>query len=113
MSCGAALFNLRVAMRHFGFAGNVELQPSDFDPDLLATVRLGEKIDPSAPDNALFAAISQRQTHRHAFQNKEISPALRDALQAAAEAEGAWLHYIEGKDARHEWPLWSRRVIAS
>ena len=39
ISCGAALFHLRVALRAAGRAGEVTLLPDPDDPDLLARVR--------------------------------------------------------------------------
>src|SRR5215469_16093227 len=42
ISCGAALLNLRVALRHFGYAGEVIPFPDPDDPDLLARVHLGK-----------------------------------------------------------------------
>ncbi|HZA73546.1 MAG TPA: hypothetical protein VE476_11620, partial [Propionibacteriaceae bacterium] len=35
MSCGAALAHLTVALRHFGYAGDVSPYPDPDDPDLL------------------------------------------------------------------------------
>ncbi|MFD0447767.1 hypothetical protein ACFQ10_44095 [Streptomyces indonesiensis] len=40
VSAGAAVFNLRVAVAHFGWDPVVRLLPSRSQPDLLATVRL-------------------------------------------------------------------------
>ena len=40
MSCGAALFNLRVAAWNAGAAPTVSILPDACDPDLLATVHL-------------------------------------------------------------------------
>jgi len=42
MSCGAALAHLTVALRHFGYAGDVSPFPDPADRDLLATVGLGQ-----------------------------------------------------------------------
>ena len=42
MSCGAALAFLRVAIRALGRTAHVQRFPDAADPDLLATVRLGE-----------------------------------------------------------------------
>src|SRR5215203_4841061 len=36
ISCGAALLYLRIAIRHFGYAGKVETFPSPDETDLLA-----------------------------------------------------------------------------
>lgn len=100
MSCGAALFFLRLALRHFGYAGAVALLPDPGNPDLLATVELGERAEISLEDEALFQAIPERRTHRAAFEDRNVSDVLLNALRAAAESEGAWLQVVDDPDAR-------------
>ncbi|MCG8469427.1 MAG: hypothetical protein MJB57_14680 [Gemmatimonadetes bacterium] len=104
ISCGAALFHLRVALRHFGFRGDVQtVAPSArFDalglrtvPDVLARVRLGRSEPPSPEDEALFAAIPRRHTNRSRFLDEEVGGAVLDALRHAALEEGAWLSYVD------------------
>ncbi len=99
IGCGAALLHLRLAIRHFGYADQVELLPGAKnmrpDPDLLARVTLGE---PRAPDNEselLFEAIAQRHTNRSLFLNTPIPTSLQVKLCEEAAREGAWLHLIE------------------
>ena len=41
ISCGAALFGLRLGIRHLGYQAAVELLPEPGQPSLLARVRLG------------------------------------------------------------------------
>jgi hypothetical protein len=45
ISCGAALLHLRLALRHFGYAGDIATFPDPDDPDLLACIHLGNRID--------------------------------------------------------------------
>ena len=42
MSCGAALFHLRLAVRYFGHADDVYLFPDTLDRDLLAQIQMGQ-----------------------------------------------------------------------
>jgi len=100
ISCGAALFHLWLALRHFGHAGDVELQPEIGNVDLLARVRLGEVRQPRAEEELLFTQIRRRHTHRGPFDPRPLSPGLIAALQAAAAEEGAWLHVLEGEEIR-------------
>lgn len=100
ISCGAALFNLRVAMQHFGHTAVVEVLPDPHHPDLLARVRLGPVSRPNAEDEALFEAIPKRHTHRLPFQDRPIPDALLTALQAAAIAEQSWLVLIQSPEQR-------------
>ena len=91
MSCGAALFFLRVAIRRFGHFDEVELFPDCDDPDLLAAVRLGAPAEPSAEVTRLFQAIPARRTHRLLFDDHDVSPIAVDELMQAADDEAAWL----------------------
>ena len=100
MSCGAALFNLRVALRYFGYKCDVLTFPKPSDPDLLAEARLGPSREPSAEDKMLFAAIPKRRTNRNKFEEREVPEILLSELQVAAAQEGAWLHVIQRDDVR-------------
>jgi len=57
MSCGAALMNLRLAIRRFGHTERVRHLPDPGHPDLIASVSRGEAAPPAARDVALFEAI--------------------------------------------------------
>jgi hypothetical protein len=101
ISCGAALFYLRVAMRHFGYEDEVEVLPDPHDPDLLAHVRLGPDIAETEEERRLFEAIPKRRSNRGPFEDKQVPGRLLSALQAAAWEEGAWLHLVEAENAKH------------
>lgn len=95
LGCAAALFNLRVAAAHAGWAQTTELLPDPAEPRLLAVVRL---TGPAQPGNdveedltPLFPVIHRRRTSRHPFTDEPIPQALKDALSAAALLEGARL----------------------
>jgi len=100
MSCGAALFHARIALRHFGFRDDVELFPDPADRDFLARVRPGGPYDPSDEERALFDAIPRRHTYRFAFESRPIPQQVAAELQEAASEEGAWLRILEGERAR-------------
>ncbi|MGA2632328.1 MAG: nitroreductase [Terriglobia bacterium] len=102
MSCGAALFNLRIALRHFGYTCIIESFPKRGHPDLLAQIRPGDKRVAAADEQLLFQAIPQRHTNRLPFEDRDVPELLLSELQAAAEAEGAWLHIVRGSDGRNE-----------
>jgi nitroreductase len=102
MSCGAALFTLRVAIRHHGFKDEVELLPEEGDPDLLARIRLGEPWPPTRAEKLLFWAISSRHTNRSAFQRRPMPQDLLAKLAQAAESEGAQLRVLEQDEERNQ-----------
>jgi len=99
MSCGAALFNLRLAMRYFGYKGQIEEFPGQ-DGDLLARVRLGETHSPTVTDKRLFDAMPQRRTNRGVFDDTPLPEALVQELQMAATQEGTWLAVVEREEVR-------------
>ncbi|MFJ8113943.1 Acg family FMN-binding oxidoreductase [Streptomyces sp. NPDC096132] len=118
LGCAAALFNLRVAAAHAGWATAAELLPDPANPLLLASVRLTSPAlsgkGPEADLVPLYPAIRRRHTSRHPFTDEEIPGPLKDALRAAALLEGARLvfpdawhvrtlldlvHDAEGRDA--------------
>lgn len=94
LSCGAALFTLRLAARHYGFA-TVEDQPGPSDdPDLVGRLTLGGPAPATDAEEALFAAIKRRHTNRDPYADFAVPGALLRQCEAAAGAEGARLHPI-------------------
>lgn len=90
ISCGALLYNLRVAMRAGGYAEAVEILPdAEHHRDLLARVKIAGAHTPSDEERKLHAAIAKRHTFRFPFENKPVPAELIDELRKAAEAEGA------------------------
>lgn len=100
MSCGAALFHARVALRQFGARDVVEVFPEPGDRDFLARLRAGEPFETGAEDRALFDAIPRRRTYRLPFEPPPVPESLVAALQASAGEEGAWLRVLEGEPVR-------------
>jgi hypothetical protein len=98
MSCGAALFNLRLAMRNFGFKDEVQALVDPKTPDLLARIRLGEPRTPTTEECRLFTAMPKRRTNRSTFDDTPLPEWLLQELQLAATQEGAWLAIVERED---------------
>ncbi|GAA6623158.1 Acg family FMN-binding oxidoreductase [Scytonema sp. NUACC26] len=101
LSCGAALYNLRLAIRHFGYIDVVKTFPNPEDPDLLAHVWLGSQKEQTEEEFLLFATIKQRHTNRLAFQDKPIPETLLSIMQKSVLEEGAWLHLVQEQDLRN------------
>lgn len=100
MACGAALFNLRLAIRHFGFTPIVRTFPDLDDPDLLAFVRMGPPSECEEESERLFGAIPTRRTHRTRMEPRRLNEAEAGRLTEAASAEGAVLFPIDDPDVR-------------
>ena len=96
ISCGAALLNLRVALRRFGYRDDpVELLPDPGEPDLLARIRLVPGPSAAAEEVELFEAISRRRTTRAAFEEGAVPAEVERLFVGDAAREGAWLHLVD------------------
>jgi nitroreductase len=102
MSCGAALYHLVLAIRHFGFEYKLEVLPpilanhgkhdevaggsgGSGDDDLLARVVVEgtiEKKQSNSEEEKLFQAITKRRTNRFMFQDIDIPDSLLSKLKA-------------------------------
>lgn len=98
ISCGAALFNLRVAAAHGGLACDVQLLPGD-DPDRLARVTLHRALEPGS-EASLHAVLSDRRTYRKRFTDTPVDAGTLAHLREAARVEGAQFTTIDGDEQR-------------
>lgn len=102
ISCGTALFNLHIALHHFGYQGQITTFPDPKKTNLLACIRLGYPITESTDDKLLFHAIPKRHTNRQNYQWWDAPQSLLRWLQLDAEQEGAWLHIVKKGTVRHQ-----------
>src|SRR4051794_3389110 len=91
IGCGAALFNLRLALAVHGTPGRVTVLPDADDPYLLARVVPGERRAPLPSELRLHQAIALRHSNRMPFVDRQVPADVRAALAAAAQAENAEL----------------------
>ena len=95
LSCGAALFGLRLAIRQAGYLPVVSLLPDPAQPALLARVQLGTVAPATRSERQMLAALPHRHTHRGPFDPGPVAADLLAGLRRAAAAEGATLCYVE------------------
>jgi hypothetical protein len=100
ISCGAAIFGLRLAMRHQGRLPLVRLLPDPSQRDLLAVVRPGPAAPLTAGESVLVAAVPHRHTHRGPFAGEPLPEGLLTGLRRDAAAEGAVLVLLGEGGAR-------------
>ncbi|MFF4161247.1 Acg family FMN-binding oxidoreductase [Streptomyces sp. NPDC001678] len=101
LGCGAALFNLRVALAKAGFHADVVLLPDSDDTTLLAQVRTAPSDTTEDTGLTLLEpAIRRRHTSRYPFADKAIPENVRTALVDAAQREGAALSFPESWQTR-------------
>lgn len=89
ISLGAALFNLRAALAHFGMSYTIDVFPDQDDADVVARVAVQDRPGEDAEVARLAAAIALRATNRQAFSPIPLPDKVLDLLCAAAMAEGA------------------------
>jgi hypothetical protein len=96
VGCGAALFNLRLALATQGTPAVVRVQPDPVDPELLARLT-PDRPRPALPvEGRLYQAIWRRHSNRGPFVDKPIPAAARSELIAAARAENGSLSLLIG-----------------
>ncbi len=93
IACGAALFNLLVALHHHGWGSLVQLLPPG--RDLLARVALTVPVNTSPDEHRLFACIPSRRTWALPFLDEPVEAAVLGELKKAAAAEGARLLLVD------------------
>jgi len=92
ISCGCALYNVRVGLHRFGFASVVDRFPDPADPGLVARVTIDEDGQvPPGPWAELDSAIDDRHTNRRRFADEPVPSEIVDDLVRAAADEGAEL----------------------
>lgn len=100
IACGAALFNLRLAILDVGLRPVVTVYPERGRPDLIARVRYGGRRQAGPEERSLIAAIPHRHTNRTPFTGAPVTTAERNALRRAATDEGGWLHLVLDRSQR-------------
>jgi hypothetical protein len=104
ISCGAALFNLRVALAYFKIPVEITTFPQSSEPDVVARITF-PGFGPMLNDLAdLFDAITKRATNRGPFIDEDIPDSVVECLRSAAE--------VENVDVRFACTLKERERVA-
>src|SRR6266568_5970219 len=67
ISCGAALFNVRLALRALGYVPETGVLPEPGQPTLVARVSWRQRAAADEFERRLFNQVRTRRTHRGAF----------------------------------------------
>jgi hypothetical protein len=94
ISCGAALFNMRVALRYLGWVPKVRVLPDHDLPNLVARVTWDQQIPPLDYEKELFEQIAKRRTHRGGFDPAPLPDELLATLPGQAAKENATLSLL-------------------
>jgi nitroreductase len=101
IGCGAALANLIIAIRHFGYTPAVEIHSHHDQGRLLARVTLEKGVRATSEEQRLFSAILQRRTNRQPFEDRPLPASLLSALEEMAMQEGASLRFVREEETRY------------
>ena len=94
ISCGAALFTLRLALRSLGYIPQTRVLPDPAQPMLVAHVSWSERAAAADFEKRLCSQVRRRRTHRGGFDPVPLSPHLLAALSEGAARDGATLRII-------------------
>lgn len=100
ISCGAALFNVRVALRYLGWVPEVRVLPDWELPNVIARVSWDKRVPAVEYEKQLYAQISRRRTHRGGFDPVPLPPELLTALPEQAGKEKATLDLMDAEPQR-------------
>jgi nitroreductase len=94
ISCGAALYTLKLAIRGVGLEPRAQLLPDPDDPQLLARVRGLPGGEPTRDERRLLRAVARRHTHRSTFTDDSPASQLLELLRQVARMEGSYLTIV-------------------
>lgn len=99
VACGAAVFNLRLALAVAGVPAATRLRPYPDQPLVVARLTPATPRPATPTEQILFAAIARRRSHRAPFWPTPVPAEARWRLVTAARDEGAWLDLVIGLSA--------------
>ncbi|MBO0818418.1 MAG: hypothetical protein J2P30_25065, partial [Actinobacteria bacterium] len=94
ISCGAALFTARLALRSLGYLPQTCVLPDPGQPLLVARVGWGRRAARTGFEQRLFAQVRQRRTHRGGFDPAPLPRGLLATLRNGAARYGAMLRIV-------------------
>jgi len=94
ISCGAALFTVRLALRALSYIPEVRLLPDPDQPLLVAKLSWRRRAEPTEWEQRMLSQVTQRRTHRGGFDPLPLPPALLGILREGAERDGTMLRVV-------------------
>ena len=98
ISCGAALYLARLALREQGFDSEVVTFPPLRDADVLARLMPVARRDVTAEDVVLADAARRRHTQRGPFEDRVVPRELLAELRVVTAEFGTWVRVIDDPD---------------
>jgi nitroreductase len=94
ISCGAALFTARLALRFLGYVPKVAVFPDPCWPLLVARIAWDEQVPAVAYERELYRQIECRRTHRGGFDPASLPPGVIAGLREDAARHGSMLRVM-------------------
>jgi hypothetical protein len=94
ISCGAALFTLRLAARRLGRSPQVEISSDPERPGHIADVTAGPSLERTHDEDRMYDQIRRRRTHRGGFRPEGLPAGLLQTLRAYARNENVALRIM-------------------
>ena len=100
ISCGAALFTARLALRTAGWVPEAQVLPDPARPLLVARLSWHDRSAPAEYERRLYAQVRLRRSHRGGFDPLPLAPQLLGALQESAGRYGTVLRVVTDEGTR-------------
>ena len=100
LSCGAALFTARLALRAAGWVPGAQILPEPAEPLLVARLTWQDRAAPTTFERRLAAQVRQRRSHRGGFDSLPPAPQLLAELVEGAARYGAVLQVVSDEGIR-------------
>jgi hypothetical protein len=100
LSCGAALFTARLALRAAGWVPGAQVLPDPAQPLLVARLTWQRREAPTWFERRLAAQVRQRRSHRGGFDPLPLAPQLLAELTDGAARYGAVLPVVTDEGIR-------------
>ncbi len=100
ISCGAALFTTRLALRAAGWVPEAQVLPDPGRPLLVARLAWRRQAAPTGFERLLAAQVRTRRAHRGGFDPLPLAPEFLAALSEGAARYGAVLRVVDDEGIR-------------
>jgi hypothetical protein len=100
ISCGAALFTAKLALRSLGYIPETRILPDPNDPLVVAQLRWRHRAPPSGYELALYKDVTRRRTHRGGFGPLPLPVGLLASLREDGRREGTRLRVATDDGSR-------------
>lgn len=100
LACGAAVANVRLAVRAQGRRAHLQLLPDSEDPWFLARITIGAPLPATPLEKAMAHAIPDRRTDRSPLSSRGVTPRIREEIRRTAQQQHCWAVFVDAPGER-------------